>query len=291
MNAADASPDPDRELKERHRKLWALGDYGAVAGEVVSKLGAALVAEAGFRPGDRVLDVAAGTGNAAIPAALAGASVTAVDLTPELLQVGRDAAGSEGVQLEWIEGDAEDLPFDDGSFDAVISCVGVMFTPNHGRSAAELSRVCKSGGTVALLNWTPDGFIGEMFGIMRDYQPTPPPGSSSPPMWGDEDYVASLLDGLVDGLSTRRATLAVDRFAEPDQFRDFFKANYGPTMGVYRGLGGGEERTAALDRELSGLAERHSRSSDGGITMDWEYLLLRGTGRGGQEHGAWDQVL
>lgn len=280
MNAPDASPDPDRELKERHRKLWALGDYGAVAGEVIPRLGAALVTEAGIGPGDYVLDVAAGTGNAAIPAAAAGASVVAVDLTPELLQAGRESAGS-GVDLEWIEGDAENLPFEDGTFDAVISCVGVMFTPDHARSAAELSRVCRPGGTVALLNWTPEGFIGEMFGIMRSYQPAPPPGTASPPLWGSEEYVGALLDGLVDGLSTQRATVTVDRFTEPDHFRDFFKANYGPTMGVYRGLDGDPERTAALDRELSGLAERHARPTDAGIEMDWEYLLLRGTGRGG----------
>ncbi|WP_066298078.1 class I SAM-dependent methyltransferase [Arthrobacter luteolus] len=280
MKTPGVSPDPDRALKERHRKLWALGNYGAVAGEVIPGLGAALVEEAGIGPGDYVLDVAAGTGNAAIPAAKAGASVVAVDLTPELLQAGKDASGGR-MDLEWVEGDAENLPFEDGVFDAVISCVGVMFAPNHVKSAAELSRVCKPGGTVALLNWTPEGFIGEMFGIMRDYQPTPPPGASSPPMWGSEDYIGALLDGLVDGVATQRATVTVDRFTEPDHFRDFFKANYGPTMGVYRGLGGDAERTAALDRELSGLAERHARTTDAGIEMDWEYLLLRGTGRGG----------
>ncbi|UPO78177.1 methyltransferase domain-containing protein [Arthrobacter sp. Helios] len=280
MRTPDASPDPDRALKDRHRKLWALGNYGAVAGEVIPGLGAALVEEAGIGPGDYVLDVAAGTGNAAIPAAMAGASVVAVDLTPELLQAGKDASGGR-MDLEWVEGDAENLPFEDGVFDAVISCVGVMFAPNHVKSAAELSRVCKPGGTVALLNWTPEGFIGEMFGIMRDYQPTPPPGAASPPMWGSEDYIGALLDGLVDGVATQRATVTVDRFTEPDHFRDFFKANYGPTMGVYRGLGGDAERTAALDRELSGLAERHARTTDAGIEMDWEYLLLRGTGRGG----------
>lgn len=280
MKTPDVSPDPDRALKERHRKLWALGNYGAVAGEVIPGLGAGLVEEAGIGPGDYVLDVAAGTGNAAIPAAMAGASVVAVDLTPELLQAGKDASGGR-MDLEWVEGDAENLPFEDGVFDAVISCVGVMFAPNHVKSAAELSRVCKPGGTVALLNWTPEGFIGEMFGIMRDYQPTPPPGASSPPMWGSEDYIGALLDGLVDGVATQRATVTVDRFTEPDHFRDFFKANYGPTMGVYRGLGGDAERTAALDRELSGLAERHARTTDAGIEMDWEYLLLRGTGRGG----------
>jgi len=280
MKTPDVSPDPDRALKERHRKLWALGNYGAVAGEVIPSLGAVLVEESGIGPGDYVLDVAAGTGNAALPAAMTGASVVAVDLTPELLQAGQEASGGR-VDLEWVEGDAENLPFEDGVFDAVISCVGVMFAPNHMKSAAELSRVCKPGGTVALLNWTPEGFIGEMFGIMRDYQPAPPPGASSPPMWGSEDYVGALLDGLVDGVATQRATVTVDRFTEPDHFREFFKANYGPTMGVYRGLGGDAERTAALDRELSGLAERHARTTDAGIEMDWEYLLLRGTGRGG----------
>lgn len=279
MNAPQPRPDPFRELKDRHRRMWALGDYKSVAGEVVPELGAVLAAESGIGPGDYVLDVAAGTGNASIPAALAGATVVALDLTPELLEAGSALAGEQGLELEWVEGDAEDLPFADGSFDAVISCVGVMFAPNHRQAAAELLRVCRPGGTVALLNWTPEGFVGELIGIMSDYQP-PQAAAPGPPLWGQEDYVAGLFaPGIVDWQS-RKQMVTVDRFQTPEHFQEFFKANFGPVVGAYRGLGGDPERSAALDRELSSLAERHARSTADGIEMDWEYLLLRGTAAG-----------
>ena len=280
METPQPRPDPFDELKDRHRRMWAMGDYKSVAGEVVPELGAVLAAEAGIRPGDYVLDVAAGTGNASIPAALAGASVVALDLTPELLAAGRGIAGDQGVEVDWVQGDAEDLPFPDGTFDAVISCVGVMFAPNHRLAAGELLRVCRPGGTIALLNWTPEGFVGELIAIMRDYQP-PQTAVPGPPMWGREDYVAGLFeDGAFEDWQSRKQMVTVDRFENPEHFRDFFKANFGPVVGVYRGIGEDLERSAALDRELSSLAERHARSTSGGIEMDWEYLLVRGTAAG-----------
>ncbi|GII76488.1 hypothetical protein Sru01_14700 [Sphaerisporangium rufum] len=261
------------ELKARHRAMWALGDYPAVAGEVIPELGATLVAACGVRPGDKVLDVAAGTGNAAIPAALAGADVVACDLTPELLAAGRDVAARRGAALEWREADAEALPFADGAFDVVLSCVGVMFAPHHRAAAAELVRVCRPGGTIGLLSWTPQGFIGQMFAAMRPYVPAPPPGAQPPPLWGDEAHVRDLLgDGVAD-LVARRAAVTVDRFADPAGFRDFFKNNYGPTVAAYRGLAGDAERVAALDRDLTELARRHDRGS-GATVLDWEYLLV-----------------
>ena len=277
MDTPQPRPDPARELKDRHRRMWALGNYQSVAGEVVPELGTVLAAEAGISPGDYVLDVAAGTGNASIPAALAGARVVALDLTPELLDAGRVIAGNQSVELEWVQGDAEDLPFQDGTFDAVISCVGVMFAPNHRQAAAELLRVCRPGGTIALLNWTPEGFVGELIGIMRDYQP-PQAAAPGAPLWGREDYVAGLFEsGALEDWQSRKQMVTVDRFANPEHFRDFFKANFGPVVGVYRGIGEDLERTAALDRELSSLAERHARGTADGIEMDWEYLLVRGT--------------
>lgn len=280
MDTPQSRPHQSSELKDRHRRMWALGDYGSVASQVVPELGAALAVEAGISAGDYVLDVAAGTGNASIPAAQTGARVVALDLTPELLEAGRGAAGAQGLDLEWVEGDAEDLPFKDATFDAVISCVGVMFAPNHRQSAAELVRVCRPGGTIGLLNWTPEGFVGELIAIMRDYQP-PQAAAPGPPLWGREDYVTGLFqEGTVTGWRSRKEMVTVDRFENPEHFQEFFKANFGPVVGAYRLIGDDLERSAALDRELSSLAERHARSTAGGIEMDWEYLLLRGTAAG-----------
>src|SRR5688500_19125855 len=150
--------DPDVALKAKHRAMWALGDYPAVAAEIIPELGDALVTACDVGPGDRVLDVGAGSGNAAIPAALAGATVIASDLTPDLLETGRQDAAKAGARLEWRQADAEALPFGDAEFDTVLSCVGVMFAPHHQASAEELVRVTRPGGTIGLLNWTPEGF-------------------------------------------------------------------------------------------------------------------------------------
>jgi SAM-dependent methyltransferase len=263
-------------LKARHRAMWAFGDYPAVATDLVSSLGPILVGACQVRPGDRVLDVAAGTGNAAIPAAEAGASVVASDLTPELLETGRREAERRGTTLEWRQADAEDLPFADGEFDVVMSCLGVMFTPFHQASAGELVRVCRPGGTIGLLNWTPEGFIGQMFATMKPYAPPPPPGAQPPPLWGREDHVRELLGDQVTDVQASRRTVRIDRFGRPEDFRDYFKANYGPTIAAYRGIADDPRRTAALDAELADLARRHglAAGSTGNIVMEWEYLLL-----------------
>ena len=173
--------DADRALKAKHRALWASGDYPAVAAELIPELGPELVRACGVKPGDRVLDVAAGSGNAAIPAAVAGAIVTASDLTPELFDVGRRIAAERGVELEWVEADAEAMPFADNSFDVAMSCVGVMFAPHHQAAADELVRVVRPGGTIAMINWTPEGFIGNLFATMKPYAPPPPPGAVPAP--------------------------------------------------------------------------------------------------------------
>ena len=189
--------EADRALKAKHRAMWAMGDYAAVATEVISPLGPVLVDAAGVGPGDRVLDVAAGAGNVAIPAALTGATVVASDLTPDLLETGRQHAEKQGAELEWRQADAEDLPFGDGEFDTVLSCVGVMFAPHHQESADELVRVCRPGGTIGLVSWTPEGFIGQMFATMKPYAPPPPPGAQPPPLWGREEHVRELFGDRV----------------------------------------------------------------------------------------------
>ncbi|MDX6648086.1 MAG: hypothetical protein QOJ97_37, partial [Solirubrobacteraceae bacterium] len=151
----------DTELKAGHRAMWASGDYPSMVETFLLPLGPRLVEACGIAPGMRVLDVAAGTGNASIPAAQLGANVTASDLTPELLEAGRRNAESKGIELEWMEADAENLPFADESFDVVMSSIGAMFAPHHQDVADELVRVCRPGGTIALLSWTPEGMIGE----------------------------------------------------------------------------------------------------------------------------------
>ncbi len=279
MSVTVDSAEADRALKQRHRTMWALGDYPAVAAQLIPDLGAILVQACGIGPGDRVLDVAAGSGNAAIPAALAGASVVACDLTPELLDAGQAWAAERGAQLEWRLGDAEDLPFADGEFDVVMSCLGVMFAPHHQASADELVRVCRPGGTLGLLSWTPEGFVGQMFAAMKPYAPPPPPGAQPPPLWGSEDHVRTLLGHHATDVEAHRQAVRIDQFASPHEFRDYFKANYGPTIAAYRGLAEDPERVAALDRDLADLAERHQRAA-GSTAMEWEYLVLTARKRG-----------
>lgn len=264
----------DIELKSRHRTMWAWGDYPRLAHDVIADLGAVVVDAAGIRAGQRVLDVAAGAGNAAIPAARSGARVVASDLTPELLEVGARAARAEGLTLDWREADAEALPFADGEFDAVISCVGVMFAPHHQSAADELVRVCRPGGTISVLSWTPAGFIGQMFAAMKPFAAAPPPGAQPPPLWGSAEHVRGLLGDRATVTEARTAPHVVDMFGSPEEFRDYFKAFYGPTIGVYRNLGDDPERVAALDAALADLAREHW-ADDG--TMPWEYLLVTAT--------------
>jgi SAM-dependent methyltransferase len=253
--------------------MWALGDYAAVAAEIIPDLGPVLVEASGVRPGERVLDVAAGTGNASIPAALAGASVVASDLTPELLETGRKLADERGVEIDWRQGDAEALPFDDASFDRVLSVVGVMFAPHHQAAADELLRVCRPGGNIGLISWTPEGFIGQMFAAMKPYAPPPPPGAQPPPLWGSEDHVRSLLGDRVTDVVAVKQTVEVSLFGTPEDFRDYFKANYGPTIAVYRAIADDPDRVAALDEDLAELGRRFD-TGDGTTRLDWEYLLL-----------------
>src|SRR3954468_20143783 len=203
------TPSPEAELKARHRAMWASGDYASMVETFLLPLGPRLVEACGIGPGMHVLDVAAGTGNASIPAAQRGASVTASDLTPELLDAGRHRADGAGVSLGWVEADAEHLPFDDASFDVVISSIGVMFAPHHQAAADELVRVCRPGGTIGLLSWTPEGMIGGLFRTIGPFAPPPPPGASPPPLWGSEAHVRELLGERAELDRVERGTLHV----------------------------------------------------------------------------------
>jgi len=273
MTATTDTIEADRALKAKHRAVWASGDYPAVAADLIPSPGATLVDACGISSGQHVLDVAAGSGNAALPAALAGATVVASDLAPELFEAGRAEAALLGVDLLWVEGDAEALPFHDAEFDAVLSCVGVMFAPHHQAAADELLRVSRPGGTIGLISRTPTGVVGEMFAIMKPYSPPPPPGAQPPPLWGSADHVRELFADRVQDVDARRQSITIDRFATPEAFRDYFKANYGPTIAVYRAIADEPNRVAALDRELASLAARHLTGGSAPV-MQREYLLF-----------------
>lgn len=270
MSNASTAVD-DSQVAAKHRAMWASGDYAKLAADLVSPLGPVLVQATGIAPGDRVLDVAAGTGNAAIPAAETGASVVASDLVPELLEQGGRLAAERGVDLEWREANAHDLPFGDNAFDVVMSCIGVMFAPFHQQAADELVRVCKPGGRIGLISWTPEGHIGQLWAAMKPYAPAPPPGAQPPPLWGQDEHVRALLGDRVTDVVTERRTLTVDHFADGAEFRDYFKTVYGPTITVYRNIEGDPDRVAALDADIARVGDSVLQ---GASTMEWEYLLV-----------------
>jgi ubiquinone/menaquinone biosynthesis C-methylase UbiE len=265
--------EADRNLKTKHRAMWASGDYPTLASDLIWQLGPRIVAAADVRPGDRVLDVAAGSGNAAIPAALRGGMVVASDLAPELFDVGRRLAAEAGAELESRQADAEAVPFPADAFDGVLSTVGVMFAPHHQRAADELVRVAKPGGRIALISWTPEGFIGQMFKTMKPYAPPLPEGAQPAPLWGDEQHVRDLLGDRVADVAATRETVVVDRFDSGEAFRDYFKHHYGPTIAVYNRIADDPEQVRRLDSALAELARSHGLDRPG-APVEWEYLLV-----------------
>ena len=269
---------PDAELKARHAKMWASGDYPHMVESFLTPLGPRLVDACRIGPGMKVLDVAAGTGNAAIPAARRGAQVTASDLTPELLQSGRAAAEADGLELEWATADAEHLPFADGAYDVVMSTIGAMFAPRHQPVADELVRVCRTGGTLGLLSWTPEGLVGELFRQMKPYAPPPPPGAQPPPLWGGEDHLQELLADRIELRTLERDVLEVTAFERAGDIADHFKTCYGPTLAARANAakdGREDELLAALDR----VFDTWDRGTDGAARFEMEYLLAVGTKR------------
>lgn len=268
--------EADRALKAKHRAMWASGDYPALAHDLIWSLGPRLVEAVAVQPGERVLDVAAGSGNAAIPAALRGADVVASDLTPELFGAGERRAREAGVELQWRPADAEALPFDDDSFDVTVSCLGVMFAPHHERSAAEVLRVTRPGGRIGLLSWTPQGFIGRMFATMKPFNAPLPPGAQPAPLWGDESHVRALFGDAVADVTAVRETIRIDRFRDGREFREYFRTHYGPTIAVYNRNADDPNQVTALDAALDALGDS-ALGSDG--AMEWEFLLLTATVR------------
>jgi SAM-dependent methyltransferase len=269
----------DSELKGRHRAMWASGDYPSMVETFLLPLGPRLVDACGIREGTRVLDVAAGTGNASIEAARRGAIVTASDLTPELLDAGRRVAEPEGVELEWVEADAENLPFDDGSFDVVMSSIGVMFAPHHQESADNLVRVCRPNGTVGLLSWTPEGMIGALFRTMGEFAPPPPPGAQPPPLWGSEDHLAELFGDRVEFHTLERDNLVVTAFDTPHDYGEHFKGRYGPTL-VARANAERNGRADEFDQALESFCDEWNRGTPDDARFEQEYLVAVGTRAG-----------
>jgi ubiquinone/menaquinone biosynthesis C-methylase UbiE len=260
------------------RSMWALGDYHRFATHTVWPLGEVLVEACGIRAGLRVLDVAAGTGNVAIRAAQAGAEVVAADLTPEHFAAGRREARARGVELDWVEADAETLPFGDDAFDVVTSCLGAIFPADHRAVAGELVRVCRPGGTIGMVNFTPEGLGGDFFALFGRHAP-PPPGTLAPVLWGSEAHVRELFGDRLDRLEMRRAHY-VERSPDPAAYRAFFKDTFGPAVGLYASLAGSPERVAQLDRELLAFAtEANQGPPEGPAEYPYEYLLVVGRKR------------
>jgi SAM-dependent methyltransferase len=273
MTALDQATTVDvAEVKSRQQRAWASGDYAAVAARI-QPMAELLVDAADLKAGSTVLDVAAGSGNAAIAAARLACAVTGIDYVPELLERARARAAAEGFDIDFVDGDAEALAYPDGAFDAVVSVVGVMFATDQDRAAAELLRVTRPGGTIALANWTPQSFVGGIFRTVGKF--VPPPAVPSPLQWGTHERLAELLGDGTSELLVRPRTF-VFRFASATDFADFFRANYGPVHTAFTKLDAGGQ--AALHRDLVDLATTHNRSPSGpAVAIPAEYLEVIAT--------------
>jgi SAM-dependent methyltransferase len=256
------------QFKERARKTWAAGDFDEIS-KLILDVGNNVVAHAAIEPGMTVLDVACGTGNATIPAALAGGKCTGLDLTPELFDAARANAAEAGVDIDWVEGDAEALPFDDGSFQRVLSTFGVMFAPRHEVAAGELARVAAPGGILVLACWGPYGLNGEMFPMIASRTPAPPSYAQPPSRWGEEDHVRSLLEPLGLEVSCERQTVDF-RGETAEAIVARMEKYFGPWKMAQAALG---DDWAGLRAELSDLYERYAKVDDGQVSASAEYLL------------------
>ena len=266
--------------KATTRAMWALGDYHRFARALVWEVGPVLVEACGIGPGQRVLDVAAGTGNVAIRAAERGAEVVASDLTPENFEAGRREAAARGVELDWVEGVVEALPFADGEFDVVTSCFGAMFAPDHVTVASELTRVCRPGGTIGLASFAPRGTAAAFFELVARHAPPLPDGALPPILWGDEDHVRSLFHGRVDTIETSRRTY-VERASNPAAYRELFEQTFGPMIALRAALAGTPDLAAALDQDFAAFTEHADEGTrDGGAEYVYEYLLVVARARG-----------
>jgi ubiquinone/menaquinone biosynthesis C-methylase UbiE len=256
-------------LKTRQQGAWSSGDY-AIVGTTLQIVGEALCEALDLRAGQRVLDVAAGNGNATLAAARRWCDVVSTDYVPALLERGRLRATADGLSVEFREADAEALPFEDGAFDAVVSTFGVMFTPNQDQAAAELTRVCRRGGKIGLANWTPDGFIGQVFKTLGKYLP-PPAGVKSPALWGTEARIAEMFGASASDIRSEPRHFMF-RYRSPAHFIEVFKTYYGPVLKAFAALDA--DKQDALERDLLALITTLNRAEDGTMVVASEYLEI-----------------
>lgn len=267
-----------KHVKAAVREMWALGDYHRFATRTIWEVGPILVEACGIEPGQRVLDVAAGTGNAAIRAAEAGANVVASDLTPENFEAGRREAALRGVELEWVEADVEALPFEHNSFDVVTSVFGAIFAPNHSATADEMLRVCRPGGTVGMTAFRPVGVAGAFFELFGKYAPPPPAGAEPPLLWGTEDHVREMFGDRVASLDFTRRTYVERSPDGPDAYIELFKTAFGPVIAVRRFLESEPDRLAEFDLEFGRFAHQYNQDDPGGpaeYPYDYHVIVAR----------------
>lgn len=270
-----AAPAVDlRAIKARQQVTWSSGDF-AIIGTTLQIVGESLCEAADVRAGELVLDVACGNGNAALAAAHRFARVVGVDYVPALLAKAESRSRAEGLEIAWIEGDAEALPFPDAAFDVVVSTFGVMFAPNHAATAGELLRTCRPGGRIALANWTPEGFIGELFKVVGRHVP-PPAGVQPPSLWGRKEHLAALFQDQVSELSIEKRYFNF-RYTSASHFIDTFRDFYGPTLKAFAALS--PERAVDLEADLRALLAKYNRDGERSLIVPAEYVEVVATRR------------
>jgi len=267
-NEASVQSDFDA-VKRRQHGAWSSGDY-AIVGTTLQIVGEELCEALDLRGGQKVLDVAAGNGNATLAAARRWCDVVSTDYVPALLERGQQRATADGLSVTFREADAEALPFDDGTFDVVVSTFGVMFTPNQDKAAAELARVCRRGGKIGLANWTPEGFIGQVFKTLGKYLP-PPAGVKSPALWGTEMRIADMFGAAASNIRCERRHF-VFRYRSPEHFLEVFKTYYGPVLKAFAALDATNQD--ALERDLLTLIATLNRAEDSTMVVPSEYLEI-----------------
>ena len=265
-----ASPD-FAQLKSNMKATWMAGDFGQIA-NFTAKAGEEFVARTEISSGMRILDVACGTGNTAIPAARAGGLVTGVDIAPNLLEQARQRASAEKLEIRFVEGDAEDLAFGDGEFEIVQTMFGAMFAPRPDRVTAELLRVCAPDGLIAMANWTPEGFVGKSFRLTAEMAP-PPPGLPAPVLWGNEQTVRERFANGISKLSMTRHNALFDYPCSPKQVVEFFRQYFGPTQAAFSRLD--QQGQSELASRLEALWTEHNTARDGHTRIEAEYLDVR----------------